>query len=1205
MPEPAGEIPIIVTGDFSDLSDAVREAESVAQDAGQRIAQAFEDAATTTGTFEERIGALVNSGHTLSEAMAEVARQDAAAAEATTEAGGAADSAGSAFTTLRDVCQALGIQLTDTTNQEQHFSEATQQAGHSAGDAESGLKGMAEQLAHLAEALVVTEGLKELGEEALKAFDSVQRASNSLTALTGSAESAKEIIEELEGIAKTQPFAFPELAQSAQKLAAFGIEAEKIPELLQSAALASRATGNSFETISNALGRVELTGQVAGRQLVQLGLSWKDLAKVMGTSITEAQERLKKGGQDAAKDVDVLLQALQQKFGAFAEVPLSISEQWKVMQNNMHAAFAELGVALAPIIRQVVDFLTKDLIPAIKGALDAFNSLPEPVRNGAVAMGVMVASLAPLAAAISGAGLAVNALKSAVPPLITMLEALGVRAGAVATQAEAAAVATTHLNVAASGGAAGGLTAIGAAAGGAALLLGTLGGAVVVTAANLRSLSDEWDRYRSVQVNAALAAGHSIEDIKKTGTTIDQIKQSLIGVDAELDYSKIKLDTWGNAILANGLKASEALKFVDDIGPKIQIITDKGVELSAGLLKLIQAQTDANTKLKEARENLATLSTAYSTHTPLLNGHVVTLQEVNRARADLTAAEKAAEVVERDSIKTVSDLASEEKTLGAAAERAQLVFVEAAHQFGISSDVAQRALDQMRKANQAAFGDIEPLGKFEQALKDVTDAQEQAEETATNLGAVYLTLKAQSDGTESSTNLLTRAWNNFSNAANAAGTSTDKVLATLKSYTAEIPILVGGIQQAADAGAKITQVMVNTNSAASQLLSNLPPIAQDVINIANEWLRLNGVVAGTTSSVQGQSYQVEVLSGHVKGVQQSWDMVDASIRQAGSAVDAFIAKTTTAAQELKELQAGNLAAAIASVGAGMFGQPDVFGNAPLGSTAPGFPSYHLGEVESMTYAGPGAGYLIDANGRVTSGGAWAIIMKQNNPHVMTGGGKFASGSGSVFSPEGRAPGAPTGTVTSGSQLNALPDMMGQVIRLLSDGGTWSQDDIDHITKSVIATGENTENLPEVVQSAERLVSGIGAVADAITSGDTQQHQDVERLISGIGAVQQDTSGILEQQKQMVDDLNQQIAAANKTQEEQLAKIQRQPGVAYLSQAPIPMIPAPVLPSGYSMSGYATATMGGSVQINVKADTSDEKRIADAIARYVMDRGFWR
>lgn len=320
-----------------------------------------------------------------------------------------------------------------------HVHDALQSSGQASTEAAAGMKDFADKLVAIGEALVIVETLKEFAKEALGAYDNVQKTSNALTALTGSSAAAEEVLSGIEAIAKRQPFAFPELADGARRMALAHVEAGKIPSVLDTIANVARGTGNSFDMVAGSIERVALMGQVNARQLVQFGLSWGDLAKAAGMSVDQVQARLKKGGQDAMADLDLILKAAQEKFGGFAKIPLTIGESWQVLQNQIHAVMVEIGQALAPVAASILGIVQSNILPVLDSVVKAFAALPLPVKDGIIALAGLTAGLAVAALGLGGFGLAMAGVQTAITEVGVLLGMLGTSWAAVGAAAVAAA----------------------------------------------------------------------------------------------------------------------------------------------------------------------------------------------------------------------------------------------------------------------------------------------------------------------------------------------------------------------------------------------------------------------------------------------------------------------------------------------------------------------------------------------------------------------------------------------------------------------------------------------------------------------------------------------------------------------------------------------------------------------------------------------
>lgn len=292
-------------------------------------------------------------------------------------------------------------------------------------------QGLAQSLAAVAAGLAFVAGIKTFAEDALDAYSQVQRLQLSLQLLTGSLDDAAGVLTRVQQIAETQPFAFPELAAAAQKLAAFGVDASQIPGLLQTAADAAAATGNSFNTVASTLARVAETGQVTARQFVQLGVSMQDVADYLGVSLQQATADLKKGVLDAQTAVDLLAATVNDKFGGAAgTMAATIGAQFAILQNQIHEVVISVGADLAPFAQKFID-VAESILPAIREIIADFQALPEPVQAAIVTLGELAIAIPIVAIAVGGLTAAMGALTAVGWPVVAVAGAIGLGFAAV------------------------------------------------------------------------------------------------------------------------------------------------------------------------------------------------------------------------------------------------------------------------------------------------------------------------------------------------------------------------------------------------------------------------------------------------------------------------------------------------------------------------------------------------------------------------------------------------------------------------------------------------------------------------------------------------------------------------------------------------------------------------------------------------------
>jgi hypothetical protein len=84
----------------------------------------------------------------------------------------------------------------------------------------------------------------------------LESQARSLQVLTGSAEKAGRIIKELQQLGAVTPFTSTELIDSAKRLQAFGVEADKVVETTKRLADVSGATGAELSGLVTAYGQV-------------------------------------------------------------------------------------------------------------------------------------------------------------------------------------------------------------------------------------------------------------------------------------------------------------------------------------------------------------------------------------------------------------------------------------------------------------------------------------------------------------------------------------------------------------------------------------------------------------------------------------------------------------------------------------------------------------------------------------------------------------------------------------------------------------------------------------------------------------------------------------------------------------------------------------------------------------------------------------
>jgi tape measure domain-containing protein len=196
----------------------------------------------------------------------------------------------------------------------------------------------------------------------------VESQSRSLAILAGSAEKAGQIIKELQQLGAVTPFTSAELIDSAKRLQAFGVEADKVVETTRRLADASGATGAELSGLVTAYGQVQAKGRLQGEELLQFqerGIALQEeLRKMYGMTAEEFQKALEKG-QISAKAVEVALVNLTSTGGKYANGAIAqsdtLSGRLSTLQDNVDGVAREVGKVLTPALIEILQQLNTSL----------------------------------------------------------------------------------------------------------------------------------------------------------------------------------------------------------------------------------------------------------------------------------------------------------------------------------------------------------------------------------------------------------------------------------------------------------------------------------------------------------------------------------------------------------------------------------------------------------------------------------------------------------------------------------------------------------------------------------------------------------------------------------------------------------------------------------------------------------------------------
>ena len=418
-PGAIADISVNITGDYSDLNDSVTSAVSAAQEGAQQIASAF-DVSDVGAPIEESLTGVSTAADSAAtqlglfgDDLGAVPFDSAAAgagdlADALEPMAGAADAAANAADSLADSATNAGSAAGEA-------ASGIKEAGDAATEAETGLSGMAEQLLAVGEALVITEGLREFGTEALNAADNVTRATIALTALTGSGEQAKTTIAGLEELGISDGLSFPSLLTAATRMQAILGPGADVNTLLGDIANGAAVMGTDIVSATTKFDQMATAGTASARTLTQLGLSLQRLSDALNqvnpaADSTAADVAKMFKAMDETDRITVLTTALSRLAGVAQQTAqATFGGQWTQLANAWDQVMVQVGDDLLPVIHNLIQLTEIDVIPLVQAML----------RFGEVAP-----NLQALTAALGDLSDAITAVNGILPSLTSNFGAL-------------------------------------------------------------------------------------------------------------------------------------------------------------------------------------------------------------------------------------------------------------------------------------------------------------------------------------------------------------------------------------------------------------------------------------------------------------------------------------------------------------------------------------------------------------------------------------------------------------------------------------------------------------------------------------------------------------------------------------------------------------------------------------------------------------
>lgn len=258
----------------------------------------------------------------------------------------------------------------------------------------SGLQGLKEKLASLDSSIrkavpgsqMLATGLLAIAAAAggliikgISLAAELEQTEVAFTTLLGSGEAATKMMKDLQDFAATTPFQFPELANGAKMLAAFGVETEDIIPTMQRLGDVSAGIGAPIGEIAEIYGKAKVQGR----------LFMEDINQLTGRGIPIIQELAKQFGV-TEEEVRSLVSSGQVNFGHLEEAFISLTSEGGKFEGLMAAQSQTLGglwstlkdnigISLASIGKTIVEAF--DLKDKMAGWIEGLGKITTSIQE--------------------------------------------------------------------------------------------------------------------------------------------------------------------------------------------------------------------------------------------------------------------------------------------------------------------------------------------------------------------------------------------------------------------------------------------------------------------------------------------------------------------------------------------------------------------------------------------------------------------------------------------------------------------------------------------------------------------------------------------------------------------------------------------------------------------------------------------------------
>jgi tape measure domain-containing protein len=263
------------------------------------------------------------------------------------------------------------------------------------GRVERNMRSMTSNFIRLGESMTrsVTLPIVGIGAAAVKSAADLETLETSFVSLTGGADQARAMMEQLNAFTAKTPFQIDAVAKSARQLIASGTGIEDVNSQLQFLGDIAATTGVSIDEIAAIFAKVNAKGKVELENLNQLAERGIPIFKALSEATGLPADKLGAGAV-SVRDFNRVLKSFSEEggfaAGAMERLSNTAAGKFSTAMDNLKIAGAAMGESILPKVTKLLDKITE--------TAQGFAGLDPNIRALIVNLGLLAAAFGPVLA---------------------------------------------------------------------------------------------------------------------------------------------------------------------------------------------------------------------------------------------------------------------------------------------------------------------------------------------------------------------------------------------------------------------------------------------------------------------------------------------------------------------------------------------------------------------------------------------------------------------------------------------------------------------------------------------------------------------------------------------------------------------------------------------------------------------------------------